>query len=216
VKTTLADVAVNVHLIPLLTGTMRFGTRARKHDVASEALRFVAAVAVRRGEELFLHAANKPALRLTPRRGVVILEDLLQEMPAWTDTYDSAELIRSLGGPSGPSLLVVVLDIATTDSTLRALEEQSGGRDMLALIVHDPSELALPHTGSLWVEDPRSGTRVRVNCSDRRVQEVYAQRAEDRLRTMRERLRSCGSHIIELSTAEEVALAMLHGLPRRR
>lgn len=214
VHTTLADVAVDVHLLPSSAATMRFGTHARKHDKASEVLRFIAALAARRSDQVFLYLEQTSHLRLPGRHATALVEMHLSEPPAWNAADTLITTLRELGPAQAPSLLVVVVDLFTSDATLTELRVQAAARDIIVVLVHDPAELDLPSAGLVTVCDPATGQRVRLNTSD----PLLASRYQDAAAARREHLLSAVAEhfVLEVSTDEEVDAVMARRLPRRR
>jgi len=216
VRTTLADVAVDVHLCPLLSGSMRFGTAERKHTAAAEALRFLTAVAARRNEQIFVHDGPGRSLRLPPRHATGLVEDLFTELPTWSATGDLPAVLAALGSGRAPSLVVVVLDLLVGDEVLGSLRALAASRGVCAVLVHDPAEWDLPAAGRLRLLDPTSGRTLRVDTSSATVRTRYRRRVEERHARISEGLTAPGCVVVEISTAEEVDAAMARQLPRRR
>ena len=214
VHTTLADVAVDVHLLPSAAATMRFGTNNRKHDKASEVLRFIAALAARRSDQVFLHLEQTGHVRLPGRHATALVEQHLTEPPAWGATDSLVNTLRELGPAQAPTLLVVVVDLYTSDAVLTELRAQSLARDIMVVLIHDPAELTLPSAGLVTLCDPTTGQRVRLDTSN----PLLAKRYRDAAAKRRQRiLDAVANHfVLEVSTAEEVDAVMARRLPRRR
>jgi hypothetical protein len=193
---------------------MRFGTHARKHDKASEVLRFIAALAARRSDQVFLYLEQTSHLRLPGRHATALVEMHLSEPPAWNAADTLITTLRELGPAQAPSLLVVVVDLFTSDATLTELRVQAAARDIIVVLVHDPAELDLPSAGLVTVCDPATGQRVRLNTSD----PLLASRYQDAAAARREHLLSAVAEhfVLEVSTDEEVDAVMARRLPRRR
>lgn len=213
VRTTLADVAFDVHLFPNWSASMRFGTSARKHTHAVEVLRFVAALAARRSDQVFMHLSDGRRTRLPARHAPAAVEQELRTPPAWGTSSTLAPAIAALDGPA-PSLLAVVLDLFADAPLLAAVREQAARRDVLAVVVHDPAELDLPSAGRLTLVDPVTGRRVRVDTSDARLARRYRDAALARRRDVLAAL--SGAFLLEVSTAEEVDAVLAERLGRRR
>lgn len=216
VRTTTAEVAVDVHLCPLRSASMRFGTLARKHTASAEALRFLAAVAARRNEQVFLHLLPGRPSRLPVRRGLGLLEALLADPPSWSSPSDVRAVLAALGPTRGPSLVVVVVDLTTTDEEIAAVRATSANRDVLLVLVTDPAEIELPAAGRLHLQDPVTGRVVHADTSTPALRAAYHERVAARLAAIRALGRAPGIDVVEVSTGEEVDGALFAQLPRRR
>lgn len=216
VRTTTAEVAIDVHLCPSPAASMRFGTQERKHVAAAEALRFIAAIAARRNEQVFLHGVPGRPVRLPVRRGLGLLEALLASPPEWSSTTDLLPVLAGLGPARGPSLVVVTLDIMTRTSELDALRMLAATRDVLAVLVTDPAELVLPPAGRLRLGTPGSDHSVHIDTSNTRVRAAYQERVANHLEGIRRVCRAPGMDMVEISTNGEVEGMLVAQLPRRR
>jgi uncharacterized protein (DUF58 family) len=214
VRTTLADVALDVHLLPSYAPTMRFGTVGRKHDHAVEVLRFLAALASRRSDQVYLHLPGAHRVRLPGRHAAAAVEQQLTMPPSWDHIDDGATALDTLAGDDGRALLVVVVDLFASTETLAAIREQSSRRDVVAVLVHDPAELDLPSAGRLTLVDPMTGRRQRVNTDDAtlvcRYRDAAARRRLDVLDAL------SGAFLLEVSTGEEVDAVLAEQLSRPR
>lgn len=216
VRTTTAEVAVDVHLCPLRSASMRFGTVARKHTAAAEALRFLAAVAARRNEQVFLHLVPGRPVRIPLRRGAGLLERLLLDPPEWSDPCSLLPVLAGLGPSRGPALVAAVVDLSVTDAEIRSLVQAATVRDVLLVLVTDPAEVDLPSAGVLRLEDPLTRRRLLVDTSSVSVQDSYRARVASRLELLRSVGRSPGLDLVEISTRGEVDGMLFAQLPRRR
>jgi len=216
VRTTTAEVALDVHLCPSPSASMRFGTLRRKYDAAAEALRFVAAVAARRNEQVFLHAVPGRPVRLPSRRGVGLLEGLLADPPQWSSSTDLVAVLAGLGPARGPSLVVVTVDVATSEGELAAIRALAGTRDVLVVLVTDPAEIELPAAGPLRLGRPGGGRGLLVDTSDPALRRRYHAAVGAHLAAVRSMAAAPGMDLLEVSTDGEVDAMLVAQLPRRR
>lgn len=216
VRTTTAEVALDVHLCPSPSASMRFGTEERKHVVGAEALRFIAAIAARRNEQVFLHGIPGRPVRLPVRRGLGLLEGLLVSPPEWTSGGDLLPLLAGLGPARGPSLVAATIDVVTSERELETLRMLAATRDVLVVLVLDPAELDLPDAGALRLGAPGSDHGVLVDTSNARVRAVYRDRVEAHLDGIRRVCRAPGMNLVEVRTDREVEGMLVAQLPRRR
>lgn len=216
VRTTTAEVALDVHLCPSPSSSMRFGTEERKHATGAETLRFIAAIAARRNEQVFLHGVPGRPVRLPVRRGLGLLEGLLESPPEWSSGSDLLPVIAGLGPARGPSLVVATVDIVTSDRELDALRLLAATRDVLVVLVLDPAELELPDAGRLRLGAPGGETGVLVDTSNPAVRAEYRARVTAHLDGIRRLCRAPGMDIVEVRTDEEVEGMLVAQIPRRR
>lgn len=216
VRTTTAEVALDVHLCPSPAASMRFGTEERKHHAGAEALRFIAAIAARRNEQVFLHGVPGRPMRLPVRRGLGLLEGLLAAPPEWSSGGDLFAVLAGLGPARGPSLVVATVDIMTSERELQALRVLAGNRDVLVVLVLDPAELELPDAGRLRLGPPGGGADVLVDTSNTRVRAEYRERVSAHLDELRRVCRAPGIDLLEVRTDREVEGMLVAQLPRRR
>lgn len=216
VRTTTAEVALDVHLCPSPSPSMRFGTSGRKHETGAEALRFVAAVAARRNEQVFFHGSPGRPVRLPARRGLGVLEGLLAAPPEWSSDGDLLAVLAGLGPARGPSLVVATIDVATSERELAALRLLATTRDVLAVLVLDPAEIELPEAGRLRLGPPSSAAGVLVDTSNAKVRAVYRERVDAHLAGVRRLCRAPGMDLVEVRTDRDVEGMLVAQLPRRR
>jgi len=195
---------------------MRFGTVERKHTAAAEALRFLAAIAARRNEQVFLHLVPGRPARLPVRRGSGLLEGLLETPPEWSSTTDLIPVLAGLGSARGPSLVIATIDVTVSDTELSALRVLAAHRDVLVVLVLDPAEIDLPDAGPLRLGYPSGGAGVMVDTANPRVRRLYRERVASRLDTIRRVCRAPGMDLLEIDTAGEVEERLVAQLPRRR
>lgn len=76
--------------------------------------------------------------------------------------------------------------------------------DLVAAVVHDPREDALPDVGSVRVADPEAPGATRIlRTGSPRVREAYRAAAEARRRAVERRLRGCGADVLWLPTSAD-------------
>ena len=102
-----------------------------------------------------------------------------------------------------------------------ALAAAARRHDVVAVIVFDPREEALPEGGRVRLRDPEAGGRSLVlRTGDPQVRARYAAAAELRRRLLERRLRRAGADVCWLSTERDPLRALqlflvLRGIPRR-
>jgi uncharacterized protein (DUF58 family) len=212
VRTGLADVAVRMHLLPLIDGSMRFGSTRTKHATAVEALAFLTALAARRGDRTLLQPARRERLLLPARRPETLLTSLLHETPSWEAVTDLPATLEALGAASSPTLLVVVVDLLSLPMVEAHLDP--AGRDVLLLLVVDPLEVE-PPIGPSTLTDHR-GVVFHHRGVTRAVRDRYRHEISRRITAAHSHAAFFGGRAIVLRTDESVPFRMLQELGARR
>lgn len=81
--------------------------------------------------------------------------------------------------------------------------------DLIAMMITDPRELALPDVGWLTLEDAESGEQVEVNTSDPAVRKGFGELAASRRKGLHRVIRSAGLDLLDLSTDQPYLPSLL-------
>jgi uncharacterized protein (DUF58 family) len=209
VRVDLAERVMTTWLVLDTSPSMSFGTAdRRKADVAEGAALAVGHVATRRGNRLGIVTFGDPDPKtLPPRQGRAGLLGLLSALRD-ERTQDPegptgfAEAFRRTGGAAGQRALVaVVSDFRGPPDWRNALLALAGRHDVVAIEVRDPREQELPNVGELWLVDPETGRRLRVNTSSARLRERFATAAAAERRELSSRFTQIGVRHVVLTTS---------------
>lgn len=203
--------------------SMSFGTaERRKADVATGVALALGHAASVRGNRVGMLAFGGGAERFSPpRQGRVGLVGLLL---ALRDTQVPGDGTGSGLGPSlarlaavarQRALVVVVSDFRGPRDWRRPLLDLAGRHEVLAVEIRDPREQELTPAGVLQLVDPETGRRLRVDTSDRRLRQRFADAAAAERRDVARELAGLGVAHVVLST-EGDWLRRLTGFIRRR
>jgi uncharacterized protein (DUF58 family) len=209
VRVDVADRVLTTWLVLDTSPSMTFGTAdRRKADVAEGVALAVGHLASRRGNRLGVVTFGGPEPALAPPRhgrdGVLrLLEELRREQsdrglhePSLEDAFrKTTKLARSR------SLLVLVSDLRGQPVDRRWLADAGGRHHVVAVEVRDPREQELVDVGELWFVDPETGRQLRVDTSDRRLRERFAERAVAERRALSIELRRAGVDHVVLTTS---------------
>ncbi len=88
--------------------------------------------------------------------------------------------------------------------------------DLIAMIISDPREHALPDVGWLTLEDAESGAQVELDTSDPAVRRGYAEIASARKKALHKSIRSAGVDLLDLSTEHSYVPPLLNFFGNRR
>lgn len=219
VKSTVADIAVDVHLVLDASSSMRFGTTARKWDAAVSAAELLTLIANRGQEPVTIHVAG-PTVDVTPlpsgRIGAGRVRHLADSLPAWEESGSLGQALVHLVNPRWRSGAVVVLtDMHLSDAELSSLGLAAMRHSVSVIEVVDPSELELVDIGVVTFADPETGTLVRADTGSRRLRQAFAEAATRRRADLADTLAAYGIAHLPVFTDEEVTVQLARQLPRR-
>jgi uncharacterized protein (DUF58 family) len=227
VRVHLAERVLTTWLVLDISPSMAFGTAdRRKADVAEGAALALGHVATRRGNRLGIVTFGAEEHRTLPprqgRSGLIGLLTALRDDPGRTPAGPTAfaEAFRSVGSAAKQrALVVVVSDFRGPLDWRRPLLEVAGRHDVVAAEIRDPREQELPDVGELWLVDPETGRRVRVNTRSARLRERFAAAAAGERRELTRVFASVGVRHVVLSTSGDwlrvLVSALRHGGPGR-
>uniref|UniRef100_A0A7C2C297 DUF58 domain-containing protein n=1 Tax=Thermus islandicus TaxID=540988 RepID=A0A7C2C297_9DEIN len=200
----------------LLDGSpsMRFGSRKRtKYALASELALAFAYIALRHGNRV----GGVVSGRLLPPRGgrpvaLALARAALEGPPDPTPLGERLDLLSRVARRR--NLVFVLSDFL--DPFYSALARLSARHDVVAVLVEDPWERALPEAGLLSFLDPETGARAEVNTLDPRVREAYRARAEALRQARFREIGRAGADLLLASTEMEPVPLLLGFVERRR
>ena len=204
------------------TASMRFGTvDRRKDDVALGTTIAVGHAASVRGNRVGLVAFGEgPTAPLPPRPGRTGLVGVLLALEDDSGPGAAATLADALrvvnSAARQRSLVAIVSDFRGTLDWSRPLLDLAGRHDVLAVEVRDQREQELPDIGELWLTDPETGERLRVDTRDPRLRARFAEAAAaERVAVARELGRAGATHVV-LGTDSDWLRLLAASLQRRR
>ncbi len=189
------------------SASMDFGTAdRRKADVAEGVALALGHVASRRGNRLGLVSFGDGPPRLRrPRQGRAGLLELLTELrepqrhAEPSSLGEALTLLRPLARQRG--IVAVLSDFRGPrdwEAPFRRLRARHG---LLAVEHRDRREMELVPAGDLWLADPETGRRMRVNTSNARLRDRFAKAAAAEREEVRGVLRDIGADHVVLHTA---------------
>jgi len=154
-----------------------------------------------------------------PRRGVrhVLrqVRDVLQADIAPRRGTSMAPALEHLGRVLRRRSLVFVVSDFFTEGYEEALQTLARRHDVVALVLVDPLDRALPDVGLLDVADAETGRHLLVDTSDAEVRARYARAAAERAATRDARLAAAGVDQVEVRLDQDVAPPMAAFFRRR-
>jgi len=189
VKRYVEERELTVMLAVDLSGSSRFGTRARfKHDLAIELAGVLSLAAVRSNDRVGLMLfSDRVEHALPPRKGrkhaLRLIRDLLTVEPQGRGTSMAVTVDRLMRLLPHRSVVFLASDFLTADIE-KPLARLAQRHDVIAVTLEDPAERVLPDVGPARLEDPETGEVLEIDTSHPAVRAAFAQRiaADDEAR----------------------------------
>jgi uncharacterized protein (DUF58 family) len=205
VKRYIEERELTVMLVVDLSGSERFGTRARfKSELASELAAVLAMSAIRNNDRVgAVLFSDRIEHVVPPRKGrrhaLRLMRDLLVFEPKGSGTDFPGALEYTGRMLSHKAIIFVVSDFqsAELEQPLKLLAQR---HDVVAVTVDDPSEQELPNIGLARFVDPESGQTLDVDTSDAKVRARFAEMVAAELASRRHLLRRLAIDEIPIST----------------
>ncbi|MFN5581469.1 DUF58 domain-containing protein [Gemmatimonas sp.] len=163
-----------------LSGSSRFGTRARfKHDVAIELAGVLSLAAARNNDRVGLMLFSDQVEHALPARkgrkhALRLIRDLLTVQPKGHGTAFGVAVDRLMRLLPHRSVVFLASDFVATDVE-KPLARLAQRHDVIAVTLEDPAERLLPNVGPARLEDPETGHVVEVDTSHPEVRAAFAQ-----------------------------------------
>ena len=184
VKRYIEERELTIMLVIDVSGSSRFGTRARfKHELAIEMAGVLALAAVRHNDRVgMMLFTDRVEHALPARKGrkhaLRLIRDLMTTEPVGRGTAISPAVDRLMRLLPHRSVVFLCSDFLTADLE-QPLARLAQRHDVIAVTLEDPSERVLPDVGLARMEDPETGERVEVDTSHAGVRAAFAQRVAD-------------------------------------
>ena len=164
-----------------LSGSSRFGTRARfKHDLAIELAGVLSLAAVRNNDRVGLMLFSDRVEHALPARkgrkhALRLIRDLLTVEPKGRGTSMTVTVDRLMRLLPHRSVVFLASDFMAGDIE-KPLARLAQRHDVIAVTLEDPSERVLPDVGPARLEDPETGEVLEIDTSHPAVRAAFAQR----------------------------------------
>jgi uncharacterized protein (DUF58 family) len=207
VRVQVAERVLVTWLVLDTTPSMSFGTAdRRKADVAEGVALALGHLASRRGNRLGLVTFGREEKTLPPRAGrpsMLALVRTLHEDGAADGAGATlgAALARASRIARQRAVVAIVSDFRGPRDWRRPLLELAGRHDVLAIEIRDPREQELANVGEVWLVDPETGRRLRVDTADARLRERFAEAASAEREELARELGALGVGHVVLSTS---------------
>jgi uncharacterized protein (DUF58 family) len=172
-----------------LSGSSRFGTRARfKHELAIELAGVLSLAATRNNDRVGLMLFTDRVEHALPARkgrkhALRLIRDLLTVQPVGRGTAMTATVDRLMRLLPHRSVVFLASDFLAPDVE-KPLARLAQRHDVIAVTLEDPAERVLPDVGPARLEDPETGAVLEIDTSHSAVRAAFAQRvsADDAVR----------------------------------
>jgi uncharacterized protein (DUF58 family) len=224
VRVNLAERVLASWLVLDTSASMRFGTGdRRKADVAEGVAIAVGHVSTRRGNRLGIVTFGDAHPRVLPlrqgRAGLIGLLAALRGEPDETRVGPTSlgEALDRVGALAQQrALIVVVSDFRGPLDWRTPLLRLAGRHDVVAVEIRDRREQELPRLGELWLVDPETGRQLRVDTSNAKLRERFAQAAAAERSDLARAIASVGVRHVVLGTEGDWLRPLISFLRRRR
>jgi uncharacterized protein (DUF58 family) len=210
------DRELNILLAVDVSASSWFGTVDQsKRELAAEVAALLAMTAMRSHDRIGLLRFGKGLQEWLPsRRGhdhlLRVIRELLYAPPrrVRTELSDAARFLTNITKKRSVVFLVSdFLDVTLGDDPL--LRMLGRKHDVIALVLNDPRELALPDVGVVALEDAETGRVAYVDTSDAHLREQYASGARRRRTERRQALARMKIDSVDLYTDRPFVPALM-------
>ncbi len=163
-----------------LSGSSRFGTRARfKHDLAIELAGVLSLAATRNNDRVGLMMFSDRVEHALPARkgrkhALRLIRDLMSVQPEGRGTSFAVAVDRLMRLLPHRSVIFLASDFLAEDLE-KPLARLAQRHDVIAVTLEDPSERVLPDIGAARLQDPETGELVEIDTSHPEVRAAFAQ-----------------------------------------
>lgn len=205
VHDTIADHELDVWLVVDASASMSFGTaRSTKFRLALDVAGAIGLLVMQSGNRVGCVVAGGEG-HVVPRSGMAHLAGVLAtlERASATVVGGIADPSRALAVPMSPRTrrgLVVVVSDFFDPGWATELSRLSRRHDVVAVVVADPREFAMPDVGIVNFEDPETGRVSTVDTSRREVRQRFADVARQRFEARLSALRAARVDVVDLRT----------------
>jgi len=205
---------LTVMLLVDASASTRFASvRQLKSALAAELAAVLAFSAITNNDKVGLVIfSDRIELALPPRKGthhvLRVIREVLSCRPQGRGT-DIAGALEHLAHVAKRRCVVFVVSDFLDPRCRTALTIAARRHDVIAVVLDDPREAALPDVGLVELEELETGDRYVVDTGDRRVREAFAREAAETRRVRDRLLRSADVDAIPVTTDRSYTEALL-------
>lgn len=205
---------MTVMLLVDISGSSDFGTQQKlKRELEAELCATLALSAIRNNDRVGLVMFSTEVERFVPpRKGrnhvMQIIRALITVEPRRRGTSITAALDYLNNVLDGRALVFIISDFRSSDNWIKPLRIAARRHDLVAVRVEDPSENKLPAVGLVRLQDAETGQEVLVDLRNKKVRELFEQRAAAQHQSHAGELKVLGVDSITLRTDQHYSNAL--------
>ncbi|KAB2808596.1 DUF58 domain-containing protein [Phaeocystidibacter luteus] len=193
----------------------QFGSiKQRKSELATELAATLAFSAIQNNDKVgVIFYTDQVERYIAPRKGrqhiLTIIRELLEIEPKGTGT-DLSKAIEYMNGVHKRRAIAMVISDFMDSSYHRALKVFARKHEVTALHISDEAELNLPSLGVIPIVDAESGRTAWINSSSKSEKRKHREKMDAYSAQLETTCKSSGIGLVNLSTNEDFAKALLH------
>ena len=214
VKKFVEERELTVALVVDASASRDFGSAGRmKGEMAAEVSALLAFSAIQNNDRVgLLQFTDRIEKYVPPKKGrthvLRVIRELLYASPVSKGTDIGATLDYAMRVFRKKSVMFLISDFMASGYE-RALKRAIRRHDLIAIVISDPREEALPRVGLLEIEDAETGRTMVIDTSDPVLQKLFRERTRQ-ARSQRSRLfKKLGIDFIELGTERPYDLPLV-------
>ena len=199
-----------------LSPSVDFGARVKKRSVSTEFVTVLTRLLTRHGNRVgALFYGDSVDTVIPARSGRRHALHILHRILSRPETSRSAAtnlgdfLQTALRVMQRRSLVFIVSDFISTPGWAKPLANLTQRHEVIVVRLYDPLEMELPDLGLIRMRDAETGEQLFVDTHDRTFRKRLAVLAERREQELRSAFTQAGVDVLELSTSDDLANAIL-------
>jgi uncharacterized protein (DUF58 family) len=211
---------LTVFLVVDISGSQGFGSaKELKSQAAAQIAGMLAYAAIHTGDRVgMLLFAGKVEKIIPPKKGKLHILRIIREILAFEPTTKTTDLPGALQAAGRimkhSGIVFVVSDFILNESRADgdldlALKRLARRHDVVALKIGDERELAMPEVGHVIFADPETGEEHVVDTAAYGFQKWLEQRRRFAAGQFKQRFRSSGAQLLEVTTQEDYLQAVV-------
>jgi uncharacterized protein (DUF58 family) len=178
-----------------------------KREVAAEVASLLAFCAIRNNDNVgLLLFTDRTELYIPPKRGrthtLRVIREILFFEPEGYGT-DLARPLEFINRVTTRRAVIFLLSDFQADSFERPLSICARRHDLIAVPIEDPGEWQLPSVGIVEVQDPETGTRLKIDFSNSAIRREFARLSEEQRKQRDAMFRRSKTGTIPLRTDQD-------------
>jgi len=214
VKKFVEERELTVALVVDASASRDFGSAGRmKGEMAAEVSALLAYSAIQNNDRVgLLQFTDRIEKYVPPKKGrthvLRVIRELLYASPVSKGTDIGATLDYAMRVFRKKSVMFLISDFMASGYE-RALKRAIRRHDLIAIVISDPREEALPRVGLLEIEDAETGRTMVIDTSDPDLQKMFRERAIEGRSQRRRLFKKLGIDFIELGTDKPYDLPLV-------